>query len=178
MLQLYLTLCNLMDCGPPGSHPWDSLGKNNRLGCHALPQRIFPTQGLDLCLFYLLHWQAGSLPLASPGKPRFFNLLVALHSMWDLVPQPVMEFMSPALTVQSLHHWATREVPFQMTLTGKEPTCQCRRHKRHRLDSWEDPVEEGMVTYSSILAWRIPWTEEPGRLWSIAFKKSDMTEAT
>ena len=129
LLQLYLTLCNLMDCGPPGSRPWDSLGKNNRLGCHALPQRIFPTQGLDLCLFYLLHWQAGSLPLASPGKPRFFNLLVALHSMWDLVPQPVMEFMSPALTVHSLHHWATREVPFQMTLTGKEPTCQCRRHK-------------------------------------------------
>ena len=29
---------------------------------------------------------------------------------------------------------------------------------------WEDPLEEGMVTHSSILAWRIPWTEEPGRL--------------
>ena len=30
----------------------------------------------------------------------------------------------------------------------------------------EDPLEEGMTTHSSILAWRIPWTEEPGRLWS------------
>ena len=29
---------------------------------------------------------------------------------------------------------------------------------------WEDPLEEGMVTHSSILAWRIPWTEEPGGL--------------
>ena len=29
---------------------------------------------------------------------------------------------------------------------------------------WEDPLEEGMATFSSILAWRIPWTEEPGRL--------------
>ena len=29
---------------------------------------------------------------------------------------------------------------------------------------WEDPLEEGMVTYSSILVWRIPWTEEPGGL--------------
>ena len=29
---------------------------------------------------------------------------------------------------------------------------------------WEDPPEEGMETHSSILAWRIPWTEEPGRL--------------
>ena len=27
---------------------------------------------------------------------------------------------------------------------------------------WEDPLEEGMATHSSILAWRIPWTEEPG----------------
>ena len=31
----------------------------------------------------------------------------------------------------------------------------------------EDPLEEGMATHSSILAWRIPWTEEPGRLQSI-----------
>ena len=29
---------------------------------------------------------------------------------------------------------------------------------------WEDPLEKGMVTHSSTLAWRIPWTEEPGRL--------------
>ena len=32
---------------------------------------------------------------------------------------------------------------------------------------WEDPLEEGMATHSSILAWRIPWTEEPGGLQSI-----------
>ena len=31
----------------------------------------------------------------------------------------------------------------------------------------EDPLEEGMATHSSILTWRIPWTEEPGSLWSI-----------
>ena len=31
----------------------------------------------------------------------------------------------------------------------------------------EDALEEGMATHSSILAWRIPWTEEPGGLWSI-----------
>ena len=31
----------------------------------------------------------------------------------------------------------------------------------------EDPLEEGMATHSNILAWRIPWTEEPGRLQSI-----------
>ena len=32
---------------------------------------------------------------------------------------------------------------------------------------WEDPLEKGMVTHSSILAWRIPWTEEPGGLQSL-----------
>ena len=32
---------------------------------------------------------------------------------------------------------------------------------------WEDPLEKGMATHSSILAWRIPWTEEPRRLQSM-----------
>ena len=32
---------------------------------------------------------------------------------------------------------------------------------------WEDPLEEGIATHSRILAWRIPWTEEPGGLWSM-----------
>jgi len=31
----------------------------------------------------------------------------------------------------------------------------------------EDPLEEGMATHSSVLAWRCPWTEEPGGLWFI-----------
>ena len=42
----------------------------------------------------------------------------------------------------------------------------------------EDPLEEGMATYSSILDWRIPWTEEPGELQSKGSQKADMTEAT
>ena len=36
---------------------------------------------------------------------------------------------------------------------------------------WEDPLERGMVTHSSILAWRIPWTEEPSRLWSMGSQR-------
>ena len=35
----------------------------------------------------------------------------------------------------------------------------------------EDPLEEGMATHSSIVAWRIPWTEEPGRLQSIGSQR-------
>ena len=40
----------------------------------------------------------------------------------------------------------------------------------------EDPLEKGMATHSSILAWRIPWTEEPGGLQSMRLQRIDMTE--
>ena len=49
--------------------PWDSLGKNTGMGCPALLQGIFLTQGSNLHLFCLLHWQVGSLPLVLPGIP-------------------------------------------------------------------------------------------------------------
>ena len=37
---------------------------------------------------------------------------------------------------------------------------------------WEDPLEKEMATYSSNLAWEIPWTEQPGRLQSMGLQKS------
>ena len=37
---------------------------------------------------------------------------------------------------------------------------------------WEDPLEKEMATHSSVLAWEIPWTEEPGRLQSMGSQKS------
>ena len=40
---------------------------------------------------------------------------------------------------------------------------------------WEDPLEEGMATYSSVLAWEIPWIEEPGRLQSMGSEEVDTT---
>ena len=39
----------------------------------------------------------------------------------------------------------------------------------------EDPLEKGMATHSSVLAWRIPWTEEPCELQSMGSQESDMT---
>ena len=60
-----------MDCSPPGSSVLgDSPGKNTEVGCHALLQEIFPIRGSNLCLLHLLHWQADSLPLVPPGKPK------------------------------------------------------------------------------------------------------------
>ena len=40
----------------------------------------------------------------------------------------------------------------------------------------EDPLEKEMATHSSTLAWKIPWTEEPGRLHSMVCKELDTTE--
>ena len=57
--------------------------------------------------------------------------------------------------------------------SGKEPAYQCRRCKDTRVWSLgqEDPLEEGTATHSSILAWRIPWTEEPGGLQSMGSQR-------
>ena len=40
---------------------------------------------------------------------------------------------------------------------------------------WEDPLEKEVATHSSILAWEIPWTEQPGGLQSMGLQESDMT---
>ena len=57
--------------------------------------------------------------------------------------------------------------------SGKEPTCQGKRRKRRRLDPsvGKMPLEEGTATHSSILAWRTPWTEEPGGLQSLGSQR-------
>ena len=53
--------------------PCNSAGKNTGVGCHALLQGIFPTQGLNPRLLHLLHWQAGSLPLVPPIQNKKFK---------------------------------------------------------------------------------------------------------
>ena len=57
----------------------------------------------------------------------------------------------------------------------KESACQCKRHQEVRVRSpgQEDALEEEPAARSSILAWKIPWTEEPGGLQSMG---SDTTE--
>ena len=72
--------------------PWDSPGKNTWVGCHALLQGIFLTQESNLNLLHILHWQAGSLPLAPPGNPRF---LACLKLIWQF---PTFLFFCPPLS--------------------------------------------------------------------------------
>ena len=68
-LQSCLILCDPMDCSPPGSSvQQDFPGKNTGVGCHALLQGIFLTQGWNPHFLCLLHWQVSSLSLVPPGK--------------------------------------------------------------------------------------------------------------
>ena len=92
------TLCNPMDCSPPGSSVHgDSPGKNIRVGCHALLQGIFPTQGLNPgfphCRQILYH-------LSHQGSPRILERVAYPFSR--VLPNPGIKLGSPALQVYSL----------------------------------------------------------------------------
>ena len=103
-----------------------------------------------------------------------------LLTVWDLSSPPRDDPMPPVLEAQSLNHWTTREV--------SEVTCICSwwaslvaqlvknlpamRETCVRSLGWEDPLEEGMATLSSTLAWKSPWTEEPGGLQSMVWQRA------
>ena len=63
-----------------------------------------------------------------------------------------------------------KELGLPWWLSGKESACNAGDLGQ------EDPLEEEMATYSSILAWEIRWTEEPGELQSTGSQESDMNE--
>ena len=57
-------------------------------------------------------------------------------------------------------------------LSGKESACQETQESRVQSLGGNDPLKEEMTTHSSILAWEIPWTEEPSGLQSMGSQKS------
>ena len=71
-------------------------------------------------------------------------------------------------TLVLLYNTSIRGLPWW--LSSKEYACQCRGLG---FDLWatEDPFGKDMVTHSSILAWKIPWTEEPGGLQSMGLQR-------
>ena len=102
LLQLYPTLCDIMDCSCQAPLSVGYSGKNGGVGCHGLLQGIFPTQGSNPQLLYLLHWKAGSLPLAQPGK----SLQVYIPSWTCLlyVDPPAVETLSFLFFIISNSH--------------------------------------------------------------------------
>ncbi len=58
-------------------------------------------------------------------------------------------------------------------MVQNQPAMQEPQEMQVRSLGWEDPLEEEMATHSSILAWEIPWTEEPGGLQSMGLQELD-----
>ena len=80
-----LTLCNPMDCSPPGPSVHRILqARIIGVGCHVLLQEIFPSQGSNPHLLCLLHWQVGSLlvPLGKPISSLFSPLISVTKAPW------------------------------------------------------------------------------------------------
>ena len=90
--------------------PWDSPGKNTITGSYAVPQGIFPTQESNLCVLRLLHWQAGSLPLSLPGKPK---TRIEGQLREEACPTPdhiflVLEVIPPKLDLSRKASWSSK----------------------------------------------------------------------
>ena len=81
------------------------------------------------------------------------------------LPNPGIETGSPALHAGSL--------PTEISGEAQEIGVGGGGHGLAWFQSlgWEDPLEEGMATHSRILAWRIPWTEDPGGLQSMGSQR-------
>ena len=77
--------------------PLDFLGKNTGVGCHFLLQGIFPTQGLNLRLLWLLHWQADSLPLSHLRSHLPLSIYKRIDCPWWLIKFKIFYFRKDTL---------------------------------------------------------------------------------
>ena len=135
--------------------PGESQGRAILVGCHLWGRRESDTT--EVTQQQQQEWRK-TLPLTSP-----VGLYVGSWGGCYLDLFLVNQLQKEKLLHNSL---VIKPLRFPGGARGKEPACQCRRQKRCGFDPWvqEDPLEEGMATHSSVPAWRIPWTEEPGRL--------------
>ena len=106
------------------------------------------TSLISLWMFPILQTSVGSsVQRCLQVLPHFFAFLYSILPLWKTSEQANTQcfyFLTPQPTM-----WETRaETP-----------------------GWEDPLEKEMATHSSILAWEIPWTEEPGRLQSMGSQR-------
>ena len=110
VMQSCLTLCDLMDCCPPGfSAHGDSPGKNTGVGCHALLHRTFPIQGLNSrflhCRWILYH-------LSHQRSPSILDWVAYPFSRG--CSQPRNQIGISCIVGGFFTSWATREVPLSL----------------------------------------------------------------
>ena len=123
-------------------HPWDSPGKNTGVGCHFLLQCMkvkSESEVAESC-------PSLSNPMdCSPPGSSIFGIFQARVLEWGAI---AFSSIGASLVAQAVKN-----------LPGMQETWV-------RSLGWEDSLEKGMAIHASFLAWRIPWTEEPGRLYT------------
>ena len=136
-------------------HPWDSPGKNTGVGCHFLLQMNENEKWKWSCSVVPNSYRHHGLQPTRLLHPWDFSR----QEYWSRVPLPskVSQFLASqvAQTVKNLP--AMQEIQVQFP-------------------GWRDLLEKGMAIHSSIFAWGIPWTEEPGRYSPWGHKELDTTE--
>ena len=88
-----VSLCNPMDCSPPGSSVHGILQEEYRSGLSCPPLRDLPDPGIEPTSLCLLHWQAGSLPLVPTGKPRIWVLWSICQHWGHLGSEKLSDFL-------------------------------------------------------------------------------------
>ena len=88
------------------------------------------------------------------------------HGDMDNLPEPVPSAVHGNNTITDTTYWASQVTQMVKNLPAVWET-------QVRSLGWKDPLEKGMAMHTSILAWRIPWTEEPGGLQSMGFQRVD-----
>ena len=96
------------------------------------------------------------------------NSKVLLYSTRDYIQYPVINHNGKEyeeyICIVCMYNWAS----LVAQMVKHQPAM---RETRVKSLGWEDPLEKEMATHSSTLAWKIPWTEEPGRLQSIGWQR-------
>ena len=121
LLQSCPTLCNPMDCSPPGSSVHVIFpGKNTGVHFYDLLQGIFLTQELNPHILCLLHWQVGSLPLAPPAGRLLRFPWTARRSnqstLKEINPEYSLEGLMLKLKLQYFDHLMQRTNSLEKTL--------------------------------------------------------------
>ena len=131
-------------------------------------------------------WLSGLLFLSSSSTSAFPHVfpwpLPGALSVGDLLLSKILLMPRDKPT----HLWSSNLWPRRQRIPRSQGECslvaQMVKNLPAMWETWvqslgqEDPLEEGTATHSSILAWRIPWTEEPGGLQSWGRKESDRTK--